>query len=303
VSADDVHLSIDQLADFGADAMPQAEAAAAQAHLRSCDDCRATNDLLAGVPALLAGAAVVPIPAEVNARVVAAIEREQIARAGAPHEVPARTSTSTSTSQQRVGARRRFGARLGAGLLGATAVLGGGYLVASGVLGGGSDDSPSAGMAEDAAQAPTASGSGEGPVPTRADTDGLAFRSATFDDDVQRLLTLEPGYADTSRTPAETVQGQDGEIGDPDDVATKTRACVAATQREAGTQDDPVAVDLGTYDGVSAVVVVLPGGAATATAATYDVWVLGTNCVDKTDAEFQSLFGSLQVLRHESVRP
>ena len=129
MSTGDVHLSIDPLADLGADVLSPDEAADAQPPPAVCADCRATSELLAGVPALLASVEAVPMPAEVTARVVAAIEREQIARAGEA-ERPGRGS-SRDPSRARV-ARRRFGARLGAGLLGATAVFGGGYLVLSG---------------------------------------------------------------------------------------------------------------------------------------------------------------------------
>lgn len=297
MSADDVHLSIDELADFGADAMPPADAAAAQSHLRICADCRATSELLAGVPAILSSVADAPIPAEVTARVVAAIEREQIARGGAPYEVPANVPAGDTSSpgRQAVGLRRRFGARLGAGLLGAAAVFGGGYLVVSGALGGGAADSPSAAEAE---QAPAVGGGATGTSEVPADAP-LSYSAATLDDDVIRLLAMTPYSVDASRS----VQGPDGEIGEPDDVATKARACVAATERRAGSTAAPLAVDLGTYDGRGAVVIVLPTANSGDGAAPVDVWVLGTGCLGADESDVDTVEADLVVLAHRSVQP
>ena len=77
--------------------------------------------------------------------------------------------------------------------------------------------------------------------------------------DVQRLLTQTTSGQESERTPS-TVQGEDGQIGEPDDVATKS--IVTATQRRAGSKAVPLAVDVSTYDGTPAVVIVLPEGSA-----------------------------------------
>lgn len=293
MSADDAHLSTDELADLGAELLTPDRVAAALAHLRSCATCRTTQDLLAGVPALLAGVAPSPIPAEVTARVVAAIEREQIARAGDADGRPA-TDTARSRSQ-RAGFRRRFGARIGAGLLGATAVLGGGYLVLNGVLGDGGSDSPSsAGSAETLEESPLA----DGPMITDS-ADAVDYTAASLDQDVLRLLTLAPSGPEAERTPRDTgVMGDDGGVGEPDDARTK--ACVGATQRIAGSEADPLAVDIGTYEGLPAVVIVLPEG--TSGTAPLDVWVVSASCVDADQAAVPRLSASLEVLRHQTVR-
>ena len=261
MSADDTHLSIEALADLGADAMPQAEVAAADAHLLTCQTCRATRDLLAGVPALLASVAPEPIPVEVTARVAAAIEREQIARAGEA-SAPA---AAARTHPARASVRRRFGARLGAGLLGATAVLGGGYLVVSGLGGSNDADSPAAfGSARDTGDAASEGGTFDDGAQAPA-ASALAYGAASLDMDVQRLLTQTTSGQESERTPS-TVQGEDGQIGEPDDVATKT--CVTATQRRAGSKAVPLAVDVSTYDGTPAVVIVLPEGSGAAPSST-----------------------------------
>lgn len=294
MSTDDTHLSIDQLADLGADAMPQAEVAAADAHLLTCQSCRAARDLLAGVPALLASVTAEPIPVEVTARVAAAIEREQIARAGDAGAPLAPDAVGAYPARLRV--RRRFGARLGAGLLGATAVLGGGYLVASGLVGGSAEDNPAAlGSARDEADSGTFDDGLQDPAAAE-----MTYGAASLEQDVQRLLTQTTSVQRGEPTPG-AVLGEDGQVGEPDDVATKT--CVAATQRRAGSKAVPLAVDVSTYDGTPAVVIVLPEGSSSGADALLDVWVIGTGCLSADDEDIAGVAANLEVLLHRGVRP
>jgi len=292
MSHDDAHLSIDQLADLGADLTAPADAAAADAHLRSCQTCRETQDLLAEVPGLLASAALVAMPADVTARVVAAIEREQIARAG-----EAETSRAGDTARawpERAGLRRRFGARLGAGLLGAAAVLGGGYLVLSGLGGGDDSASPtSAGAVEDAEQfAEDGGGSDEGARESTS-ADVLTYSADSLDQDVQQLLAAPPAVpAESERASQDSVLGPDGEL------SPGTKTCIAATQRRAGSDADPLAVDLSTYEGEPAVVIVLPDGAQTDSV---DVWVVSSACAGADDKDVAQAERTLEVLRNRTV--
>ena len=297
MSIDDVHPSTDRLADLAADLLEPADATAARAHLPTCTTCRATYDVLVGLPELLAGSPAPPMPAEVTARVVAAIEREQIARAGAADDA---RSTAAARSRPAWNAfRRGLGARLGAGLLGAAAVLGGGYVVVTSVLDSGSDEPTAATSGSEAESLDTgAGGADEGPAVTTADT---AYGEATLDEDVAQLLAVPESSGDGVGDEPATVLGPNGEVGD---MVARAPVCVAATQRRADTAADPLAVDVGTYDGVPAVVVVLPEVTGrSGSADEVDVWVLGATCLEADPGQVERQEGDLDVLARRSVRP
>ncbi|MDQ3114856.1 MAG: hypothetical protein M3Q84_12365, partial [Actinomycetota bacterium] len=98
-----------------------------------------------------------------------------------------------------------------------------------------------------------------------------------------------------------TVLGPNGEVGD---MVARAPVCVAATQRRADTAADPLAVDVGTYDGVPAVVVVLPEVTGPAGSADeVDVWVLGVTCLEAEPGQVDRQAGDLDVLARKSVRP
>jgi len=296
MSIDDVHPSTDRLADLAADLLEPADATAARAHLPTCTTCRATYDVLVGLPELLAGSPAPPMPAEVTARVVAAIEREQIARAGAADDA---RSTAAARSRPAWNAfRRGLGARLGAGLLGAAAVLGGGYVVVTSVLDSGSDEPTTATSGIEAESLDTgAGGADEGRALTAA---GTAYGEETLDADVAQLLAVPESSGDVGDKPA-TVLGPNGEVGD---MVARAPVCVAATQRRADTAADPLAVDVGTYDGVPAVVVVLPEVTGrSGSADEVDVWVLGATCLEAEPGQVDRQAGDLDVLARKSVRP
>lgn len=296
MSIDDVHPSTDRLADLAADLLEPADATAARAHLPTCTTCRATYDVLVGLPELLAGSPAPPMPAEVTARVVAAIEREQIARAGAADDA---RSTAAARSRPAWNAfRRGLGARLGAGLLGAAAVLGGGYVVVTSVLDSGSDEPTTATSGIEAESLDTgAGGADEGRALTAA---GTAYGEETLDADVAQLLAVPESSGDVGDKPA-TVLGPNGEVGD---MVARAPVCVAATQRRADTAADPLAVDVGTYDGVPAVVVVLPEVTGrSGSADEVDVWVLGATCLEADPGQVARQAGDLDVLARKSVRP
>lgn len=299
MSIDDVHPSTDRLADLAADLLEPADATAARAHLPTCTTCRATYDVLGGLPELLAGSPAPPMPAEVAARIVAAIEREQIARAGAADDA---RSTAAARSRPAWNAfRRGLGARLGAGLLGAAAVLGGGYVVVTSGLDSGSDE-PTAdlgGTAESLSSPDAAGGGGEGPEITAADA--AAYAEATLDEDVQQLLAGSASSGSGVGDKPTTVLGPNGEVGD---MVARAPVCVAATQRRADTAADPLAVDVGTYDGVPAVVVVLPEVTnRNGSAGEVDVWILGSTCLDADPGQVERAAGDLDVLARKAVRP
>jgi hypothetical protein len=145
------HVSAEKLARFRAGDLPRAAARRAAAHLSGCARCRAQSDALAGLPALLAGTRVPPIPAHLAARIETALATESAHRA-AEADAPARARTRRDrAAAQGVARGRATGDRAGirlpwAGLPGparrglATAAVlavigGGGYAVVSAVGG------------------------------------------------------------------------------------------------------------------------------------------------------------------------
>jgi hypothetical protein len=97
------------------------------------------------------------------------------------------------------------------------------------------------------------------------------------------------------------VLGPNGEVSD---MVARAPVCVAATQRRADTAADPLAVDVGTYDGVPAVVVVLPEVTGRSRSADeVDVWVLGATCLEAEPGQVDRQAGDLDVLARKSVRP
>lgn len=297
MSADDDHLSTERLADLAADGLDAAEATAARAHLRGCADCSASFAFLVELPDLLAASPGPPMPAEVTARVMAAIEREQSARDGAADE--ARSTAAARSRPAWDSLRRGLGARLGAGLLGAAAVLGGGYLVVTNVLDSGGDEPTTATAGSEAERLDAGAGVDDrAPALTAADP---AYAEATLDEDVRQLLARSaPSEAGAEDKPT-TMIGPDGELGE---LAAQATVCVAATQRRADTAADPLAVDVGTYDGAPAVVVVLPDGTSrNGSADQVDVWVLGTGCLAADLSQLSDETADLDVLARRSVRP
>ena len=128
---------------------------------------------------------------------------------------------------------------------------------------------------------------------------GPAYSEATLDEDARALLASAPllTFNVPDRQPTEVV-GEDGVVGEPGYAATKARACVIATQGEARTQAEPLAVDIGTYEGVDAVVILLPEGAGSPAASitAIDVWVVGADCLDDGGAD--TAVGAVEVLAH-----
>jgi hypothetical protein len=301
------HVSAEQLGLLAERVLPVDEATIAEGHLVECESCQATYDTLLAVPAILASIPPPSAPVDVTARVVAAIERESMARAAVGDgvhsldEARTRAKTKLSTQPATPPRRRRFVAAFGAALLGSAAVLGGGYLFLSqGFLGSGADSPDSRGQAEEYAggsgdsEGGADSASGGAHAPTMA-TAGREYTRATLVDDVRALLAGavvtedDEGGAEreTTRAPA---PAEGGEV-----VALNT--CVAAVQAQAGTNAVPVATDVGTYEGIPAVIVVFADQNALPRDEV-EVWVVAAGCgtSDGTGG------GQLEVLVQDSVR-
>lgn len=91
------HLDPDQVADLLEGLLPEDQAHTAEAHLAGCADCAALRDDLAAVPGLLAaGSAADPMPADVVDRVGAALAGAQATLTAAPTVVPLRAAARAS---------------------------------------------------------------------------------------------------------------------------------------------------------------------------------------------------------------
>jgi len=149
------HVSAEQVADLLESLLPGAEAAAVAAHLDDCTDCARLRDDLQALPALLAASPAPPMPADVAARLDAAVAEaatERDARVSRP-------ATVTSLDSR----RRRFVTRTFAGVAAAAAVVAG-FVVVGDVL----DQSGSGGDASMADSASEAGGSGDASSPQAA---------------------------------------------------------------------------------------------------------------------------------------
>lgn len=297
IPAASAHLSPDQLADLSEGLLEAPEVAAMQAHLESCAACRATHDALAAVPHLLASAGAAPIPDDVATRVGAALALAAQQRSAASAAEPRRTAgmapvepaAATVSSLSAARDRRSSAVRLrqaGAALVGVAAVLGGGFLFTQGIPGMSGEDSPST-LAEDAQASrdggpadDTAEGTtgveGFGAPPAAS---GANYSADTLVADVTRLLeqgvltapNTDPSLrSPTTDTPPETP-------ADPVADSLAAAGCVAAVAAESGTRQLPLAVDVATYEGEPAVIVVLP--LPRTSAAEAEIWVVGGDCL------------------------
>ncbi|MFE6867430.1 anti-sigma factor family protein [Kitasatospora sp. NPDC057692] len=106
------HPEVDELADLAEDLLPPAQADALRRHLTDCAECRETVDALAGVRTLLGEAGLPPMPADVAARIDAALADEALAAAEAeaaeppvpaPPTVRPTTLPTTRTEDPRAG--------------------------------------------------------------------------------------------------------------------------------------------------------------------------------------------------------
>jgi hypothetical protein len=304
------HPDADVLADLAAEVLPAPRAEELEAHVRTCAHCSgllAEAERVRGL--LIRGADPGPMPADVAARLDAALAAEwarQAPETGAPGETdvwpprraPARPpgsgrplsrpARSTQRTRRQVREEERDDARpgrsrrwlaLAAGVivvagLGGLVVreAGGGFSTTSG--GGSAGSAGSAG--ETAAQAPAsttpilATGTDYGPNTLDAQVKALLAKSR-----VAALAQPAPKAADqsadsgTSPTPLRSsgalpAAGQS--LRDPAALQGCLRAIDAAGVR-------PVAVDLATYQGREAAILVLPGRDGG-----YEVWAVARDC-------------------------
>jgi hypothetical protein len=264
-ATDGGHLSADALADLQEGLLDDAAARSADAHLDRCERCAADQQALAALPGLLAGTADAgPVPADVATRLEAALATEA-------------RSTAAAVTVTPLGTARR--PARGMRVLQAAAVLvlllAGVGLGVSAIQGGGGDS----GQTADSAGGSAAAQPDDGSFPVTAS--GRNWSEDTVTAAVPEIVAgrLGPPVRETAADRA----GADGEEAEASRELAANPAgrlaggpelaeCVTALNDGPVT---PVAVDLASWQGQPAAVVVLP---TPGDPATVDTWVVAPDC-------------------------
>jgi hypothetical protein len=261
------HLSPDALADLQEGLLDEPAARLAEEHLRVCRRCLERQDALAEVSALLADAGgTAPVPDDVAARLAAALAAE-----------PSATAAATVTP---LGTARR--PSRGMRVLQAAAVLvlllAGAGLAVTAVQGGGSQNQASDTAGGAVAEKAVPQDPGDFPVTAS----GRNWSADTLAEEAPRLVAGTLG-------PAASAAQDSGGSGDSGAAAERELAD-SRVARLAGGPDlagcvtalaagpvTPVAVDLASWQGQPAAVVVLP---TPDDPATVDIWVVAPECAE-----------------------
>ena len=246
------HLDLDALADL----LVEAGDDAAAVHLESCADCRARlAELSAALPAVTSSLGLLDEPAEpadLAARLEAALARETAPRAGrTPDVLPLATAS-------RARSRTRWLPAL-AGVAAAAALVTGGVLVAQQGDDGGTTTA--------------------GPR-FETSSSGTDYTRATLPQAVPGILAGRPEGAAQATDAAgpEALQSRADALAPLRSTDGLARCLTQVLDPE--TDDLPLAVDYAAYEGKPALVVVLP----TSKDGVVDVFVVGAEC-DQTDAD------------------
>lgn len=276
-----VHPDLDRLADHQAGLVEVAEAAAIDAHLEVCRTCAARRDDLAGLPAVLAAAAVTgPVPADVRDRLDAALRAERSEAATAAVHPTAATDPATHARAATVTPlvprdRSPWSSRVLQAAAVLVLLLGGVGVVLSGLTagGGGEDAGGSADTAGSAVQESAPEAFGGYPVTAS----GRNWSPATLPEEVPALVagTLGPPVAadaEGGATTRELAENPAARLVEGPALAT----CVANL---AGGPVTPLSVDVAAWEGDPAAVVVLP---APEDPTRVDVYVVAPDCAEGT---------------------
>jgi len=246
------HLDLVTLADLDEALLEPAVASRVRGHLAGCSDCRLRLASVAGVRTALAAAAAEPLPADIGARLDAAL-------AGADRSAPVPAGRTAFTSM----ATRRVAWRPGGGLLAAgaaasiVALLVGALAIGALRDGGGSANSTA--------------GAGGAAAPARGRSDAASTASGR-NYTTAALRAAVPALVSTQRRAAGAPVQAPPELAGLREPPALAR-CVAELAGRAGVA--PLAVDLARFAGKPAAVVVLPEAGR---ASMLDVWVVGPGC-------------------------
>ncbi|HVC72448.1 MAG TPA: hypothetical protein VNC85_01625 [Mycobacteriales bacterium] len=264
------HLDTDALADLDEGLLDRDHVASARAHVAGCPQCRAELAALTGVRERLAAAAEVePMPAEVVARLdqaLASVAAEPASTAVTRSVIPLREPQRSSPR----GLRWLQAAAV------VVLVLAGGAVGISALRGSGDNADTAASKAASAGgqRAPAADGS----YPVTAS--GRHWTKTSVEAEVPRLLagTLSPTLPPSSFSAEDNANGSVAPrelAGVPAARLAGGPALADCVTELAGGPATPLAVDLATFDGQPAAVVLLPGIGGPGRV---DVWVVPPDC-------------------------
>jgi hypothetical protein len=277
----DVHPNPDTLADHAEGLLPSAQSAEVARHLLTCAACRDVRDSLAEVSTLLtAYADPGPMPADVADRLDAALAQARADEAAADDEAletaraaePAAAATVVPADTGRPAGGLPWHSKVlqVAAVVVLLAALGG--VAVSGILhGSGSDGGSSAGSAagaQDQRSSGSGSGAGSGAVTrTLLSASGTAYTISNLGTAAQRLANGEKAAADAQSSAAPTASAlaspsrafADELPADQRALTSSPVALDACVKRLTGGSVRPIAVDIGTWAGSPATIIVLPG--------------------------------------------
>jgi hypothetical protein len=279
-----------------------------RAHLSACSSCAEADAGLAEVPSLLALTSVPPMPAELAARIGAAVAAEAAGRQAeaataaepapgahaaaqgaqeaqraapavpgvSPGLIPSPASGERTPRRRPVLARRVLAGVAAAALV----VAGGGYLLSR--TGSSSQTSASSGAAPRTAQGPTAqagrpnaaagssAAAGSGAGGFTAISSGTNYQPGQLTAQVAAVLARSTPLAGGTKAAAPTGKAATSQVPAQPDTSAALAACVERIA--AGLP--PRLVDKARYDGRAATIIVLPASAR----GPGQVWVVGPGC-------------------------
>jgi hypothetical protein len=290
------HLRAETVADHLEGLLGTGEAAEAERHLALCPECSALREDLGRLRAALASDSTVPMPASIAARIDLALAEEAEARAAAGLSAGGRSpSGQDQTVTQLVGPpagsgprRRRWVPALG-GALATTVIVVGALAVLPRLTSSHNENAQGATAREGGATSQSEAGGqadSSAPGGQLASADGVvrsgrAYTAYTLSAGVRELLAEQ----NTAPVPAAGPQAgvassapSDGRFANSDVplVRLSSQSALAACIQGLVKSDVvPIVVDLATYGGEPAAIIVLPDPADSTSA---NVYVVGPNC-------------------------
>ena len=276
-----VHPDPDTLADHAEGLLPSAQSAEVARHLLTCTECRDTRDALAEVTTLLtAYADPGPVPADVAARIDAALAAAGPVEADGADEdgprplvAPASTVVPEAVEPTARPSRTPFGSKVlqVAAVVVLLAALGG--IGLSALLSHSSNGAGSgAGSAGSAAQDQNRSAASGAAVATVRTATGTAYTISNLGPAARNVLLAAESQKSSagggtapsasSGSPAPSAQGPEFAASLPADqraLRDSPAALSTCVRRLVGAAITPLAVDLGTWEGTPATIIVLPG--------------------------------------------
>jgi hypothetical protein len=242
------HLDYEALADLAEGLLDDDLAASAAEHLADCGECRERSAELADVSRLLAETPVPPMPAELAARIDAALAAESV-------------STATVTSLQARRGQRNL--RMLSAAAAAIVVVGGGVMVTRSVMdssvGGGSSNAVTTQPVQEHTRSP-------GKSPTTLTAPRTAPNGST---DQYSITESGTDYRDGTLGAQVAAKLRQGEVS-----ASRTDERLAGCVDALAEGRRPLLVDAAAYDGRPATIIAIQGAAQ----GQMDVWVVGSGC-------------------------